>query len=293
MNAKLFGVISVYGLLIACGVLISVILCGREARRRALPNDIHIDMALWAVPLGVIGARAYYVAFAWDTYRANPVSALYFWEGGLAIYGAVLGGALGLFLLSRTRKVAFLTLLDVVAPVLILAQGIGRWGNYFNGEAYGSVIANAFWQFFPAAVFADGRWRMATFFYESVWDIAGFIVLWRTRKSARFSGQAFFRYLLWYGAGRMVIEGLRADSLMLGSVRVSQALSLMMCLAALCVFLVKRGRVRPLAYLPPAIGALLAGAGLICGSVWLTLAAAAIFVSTGYILQKEPKKAPL
>ena len=124
----------------------------------------------------------------------------------------------------------------MAAPLVILGQAIGRWGNFFNGEAYGYPVQSAFWQFFPVAVQVDGVWHLATFFYESCWDLAGFIVLWRYRLRARRAGDVFFLYLLWYGAGRTIIEGLRTDSLMLGPIRVSQLLSLALCLCGLTHF---------------------------------------------------------
>lgn len=242
MNNRLFGVVSVYGLLIACAILLAVILCQREARRKRLPKDTGLDMALWAVPPAVVCARIYYVIFRWDIYAEEPLRALYFWQGGLAIYGAVIGGFLGLWALSRRHRLPLLSLLDIAAPVVILGQGIGRWGNFFNGEAYGAAVTNPVWQFFPLAVYADGAWRQATFFYESCWDLTGFVLLWLYRKKAGADGDVFFRYLAWYGAGRAVIEGLRADSLMWGPVRVSQALSLTLCLFA--VFVLIRRRLR-------------------------------------------------
>lgn len=242
MSNKLFGVLSIYGLLIACAILLGAILCQREARRLRLPPDTGIDMILWAVPPAVICARAYYVIFRWDWYARDPLSALYFWQGGLAIYGAVIGGFLGLLLLSRRRRLPFPTLLDIAAPLVILGQAIGRWGNYFNGEAYGREVTDPAWQFFPAAVYADGAWRMATFFYESCWNALGFALLWLYRKRAKRPGDVFWRYLLWYGTGRLVIEGFRADSLMLGPVRVSQALSAALALSALIVILRRRAK---------------------------------------------------
>ena len=181
------------------------------------------------------------IIFRWDYYASDPLSALYFWQGGLAIYGAVIGGFLGLWALSRRNRLPFLTLLDIAAPLVILGQAIGRWGNYFNGEAYGALITDPAWQFFPVAVFADGAWRQATFFYESCWNLAGFLFLWLYRKRAKRPGDVFWRYLLWYGAGRAVIEGLRSDSLMWGPVRVSQALSAALVLVALIVIL-RRGK---------------------------------------------------
>ena len=242
MHNKLFGFLSIYGLLIACAILLAVILCEREARRRGLPRDTGIDMPLWAVPPAVIGARLYYVIFRWDYYAKNPVSALYFWQGGLAIYGAVIGGFIGLCLFSRKSRLPLLTLLDIAAPVVILGQAIGRWGNFFNGEAYGSAVTNPAWQFFPVAVFADGAWHLATFFYESCWNLAGFLFLWFYRRRQQRPGDVFLRYLAWYGLGRAVIEGLRADSLMWGGVRVSQVLSAVLCVGAVSAILIRKRR---------------------------------------------------
>ena len=151
----LFGVIPVYGLLITLGIALAVFICSREEKRLSLPRDISIDLALWAVPAAVIGARLYYVVFQWKMYADDPVRILYIWEGGLAIYGGVIGGALGLFALSRKSKVPFARLTDLVAPVLILGQAIGRWGNFINGEAFGYAVTNPSWQFFPFAVFVQ------------------------------------------------------------------------------------------------------------------------------------------
>ena len=242
MTGKLFGAVSVYGLLIACGIMLAVLLCGREAKRLCLPPDTGIDMVLWAIPAAVIGARIYYVIFRWDVYSLSPVRILYIWEGGLAIYGGVIGGLIGLAVYARRSRIRLFRLLDIAAPALILGQAIGRWGNFFNGEAYGRIVRSSFWQFFPVAVFADGDWHLATFFYESVWDLAGFALLWRCRKRTLHKGDVFLLYLLWYGAGRAVIEELRADSLMLGPLRVSQVLSVLLCTASAAVLLIRKNR---------------------------------------------------
>ena len=225
MNRLLFGVIPIYGLLIAAAIGIGALLCGREEKRLGLPQDTTVDFALRVVPAAIIGARLYYVAFRWALYAPDPVRILKIWEGGLAIYGGVIGGA-------RVRRLPFATLADMVAPALILGQAIGRWGNFFNGEAYGNPITDPAWQFFPVAVYADGAWHQATFFYESCWDLAGFILLWGIRKKLKTPGSLFLLYLCWYGLGRTVIEGLRTDSLTLGPVRVSQALSAVLVIAA-------------------------------------------------------------
>lgn len=225
---------NLYGLAIALGILAAVLYMSREARRMGLPPDLPLDFALWTVPLAVVFSRLYYVAFTWDRYRGDLMGILRVWEGGLAIYGGVIGGALGAFLLSKRRRIPFPALADLVAPGLLLAQAIGRWGNFFNGEAYGNAVANPALQFFPVAVFADGRWHLATFFYESVWNLAGFFLLSRlaARLRRKGSGFVFLWYLLWYGLGRVVVEGLRTDSLMWGALRVSQALSALLVLLA-------------------------------------------------------------
>lgn len=236
----LFGLVPVYGLLITLAIALAIFLCSREEKRLGLPKDITIDLALWAIPAAVIGARLYYVAFQWDLYAANPLRILYIWEGGLAIYGGVIGGALAALALARVKKVSYAALADLVAPVLILGQAIGRWGNFINGEAYGYLVENPALQFFPVAVFVDGAWHMATFFYESLWDFCGFFLLWFRRKQVRIRGNLFLYYLVWYGAGRAVIEGLRTDSLMWGPFRVSQLLSLALCLGAAAALLIRR-----------------------------------------------------
>ena len=238
-NRLLFGAIPIYGLLIAAAIAVAVFLCSREEKRLQLPQDTSIDLTLWLIPAAIIGARLYYVAFQWDMYAQNPIRIFYVWEGGLAIYGGVIAGILTGFAFSRKKKIPFGVLADLVAPVLILGQAIGRWGNYFNGEAYGYLVENPAWQFFPAAVLVNGQWHMATFFYESMWNLAGFILLWLKRKTVKIPGNLFLGYLMWYGAGRTVIEGLRTDSLMLGPLRVSQILSIMLVLFAFCFWLIR------------------------------------------------------
>ena len=241
-NRLLFGVIPIYGLLIAAAIAVAVFLCSREEKRLQLPQDTSIDLALWLIPAAIIGARLYYVAFQWEMYAQNPIRILYVWEGGLAIYGGVIAGVLTGFAFSKKKNIPFGVLADWVAPVLILGQAIGRWGNFFNGEAYGCLVENPAWQFFPAAVFVGGQWHMATFFYESMWNLAGFILLWLKRKTVKIPGNLFLGYLMWYGAGRAVIEGLRTDSLMLGPFRVSQLLSVALVLFAFCFWLIRTNK---------------------------------------------------
>ena len=219
------------GLLIALGILAVVVLAHRDEERLGLPRDTSIDMALCVVPLGVIGARLYYVLFRWDIYAGNPISALYVWEGGLAIYGGLIGGALGAVLLAKFKHLKLASLFDLVIPYVLLAQAIGRWGNFFNGEAYGQAVTDAALQFFPYAVNIGGSWYQATFFYESMADLVGFLILFLTRKRWQ-SGDGLPLYAIVYGIPRFIIEGLRSDSLYVGNtgIRVSQALSALLVL---------------------------------------------------------------
>lgn len=236
----LFG-IPWYSLLIVLGVICAIWLAGLEEKRLGLPKDTALDVALVIVPCGIVGARLYFVLMSWELFAPNPISVLYVWQGGIAIYGAVIGGAIGAWIYARRKKLSFLTLADMVVPGLLLAQAIGRWGNYFNMEAYGPVIENPAFQFFPLGVQIPVQggyeWHMATFFYESMWNLFGFIALWRLRKSQRHPGNLFCWYMLIYGSGRFVIEQLRQDSLMIGSLRASQYLSLILCAVAAVVLL--------------------------------------------------------
>ncbi len=233
----IIGQLPWYGVLICTGVIAALALCMHEEKRRALQEDTIIDLAFWAIPLALVGARVYYAVFNWQAFADDPLAVLRIWEGGIAIYGAIIGGLIGVLIFSKRRKMNPFTLTDIVVPGLSLAQGIGRWGNYFNMEAYGREITNSAWQFFPIGVQIPSgsgyTWHMATFFYESCWDIAVFLVLWFViRKRTEKPGTTTLWYLLLYGIGRFFIEGLRTDSLMSGNVRVSQLLSLVLVVAA-------------------------------------------------------------
>lgn len=235
-SRTIFGGVSWYGALYVVGILLGIFLGEKERRRLSLPRDTVIDLVLWAFPAGVVGARLYYALMSWEQFRHRPVSVLFIWEGGLAIYGGVLGGLLAVFLYARRKKLPFLTLVDLLTPSLLLAQAVGRWGNYFNMECYGPEIVDPAFQFFPLGVLipsGDGYvWHMATFFYESVWNLAGFFALWGLRRRQSRPGNLFAWYLLIYGSGRFIIEQLRQDSLYVGSLRASQWLSLVFCVLA-------------------------------------------------------------
>lgn len=240
LQFPLFGnLISIhwYGIIIAVGMLLAILLTMQNAKREGLNPDNVLDLALVIVPMAIVGARLYYVIFMWQQiYSAGPFWKVFaVWEGGMAIYGGVIGGFIGICLYSRFSKnrIPLLKIADMIAPGLILAQAIGRWGNFVNQEAYGYAINNPAWQWFPAAVYivADPEqpYHMATFFYESMWNLLVFLFLflYYRKSKSRKTGDIFWFYLLLYGIGRVVIEGLRTDSLYLGAtgIRVSQLLS--------------------------------------------------------------------
>lgn len=250
-----------YGVLMALGILLAVFLALHEAKRKKMHEDTVLDLCLIIIPFGVIGARLYYVLFELNRYLADPIKILYIWEGGLAIYGAVIGGLIGAVIYSLRKKIRFLKLADLVAPGLILAQGIGRWGNFFNQEAFGPAVTDPAMQWFPYAVRIDGLHffdgavcnypvHMATFFYESLWCFLVFLFLWFImRKRVKHDGDLFFWYVLLYAFERMFLEGLRGDSLWLIKpsagfigIRVSQLLSALLFIVVLVFFIVRKAR---------------------------------------------------
>ena len=250
----IFGIIPWYSFLVVLGAALAILLAMREEKKGYLKKDTVIDFALIALPCGIIGARIYYVAFSWDSFRGDFLSVFRVWEGGIAIYGGIIAGLLAAIVFCRVRRISFLTLCDVFAPGLILAQAIGRWGNYFNQEAYGLPLQDSLLCFFPFAVQIRGetglQWHMATFFYESSWNFLVFIFLIAARRKwFRYSGDVFFFYAYLYACGRMIVENFRMDSLYAaGSLRISQLLSVLICMAVLSWYFFlfrKHGRRRP------------------------------------------------
>ena len=258
----IFG-ISWYAILIVSAILIGFVLANREARRLGVPHDTIIDFLLYAIPLGIICARIYYVVFRFNMYSEDLLSIFNIREGGLAIYGGVLGGLLAARIVSQKYDVPVLTLLDLAAPALVLGQAIGRWGNYINMEAYGLRIGEEALQFFPFAIEIPvgdvWYWHMATFFYEFCWNLLVFTLLLVIRRCQRRRGDVFCWYLLLYCAGRTVIEGLRYDSLTFISefVRISQVLSALAAFGVVIYFFVRiRDRISLVTALPVVCGVL-------------------------------------
>ena len=237
--------ISWYAILIVAAILIGLAFCTREARRLHVPQETIIDFLLYAIPLAIICARIYYVIFRFNMYSEDLLAIFNIREGGLAIFGGIIGGLIAARIAARRHQVPVLTLLDIVAPALVLGQAIGRWGNYINMEAYGLRISEEYLQFFPFAVEIPvgdiWYWHMATFFYEFCWDVLVFAILLLIRHHKRRSGDVFCWYLLLYCAGRTVIEGLRNDSLTFISefVRISQVLSAMAAFGVVLYFFLR------------------------------------------------------
>ena len=222
-----------YGIIIACGFLLAVLYMMYRANTFGLTQDDVLDLILWAVPIGVVCARLYYCVFYWDLYRDNPISMLYIWEGGLAIYGGIIGGAITVLVLSRVKKIPPLVMLDNASMGVIIGQICGRWGNFMNREAHGSVT-DSFFKMGLADAAGNITYYHPTFLYESVWNLVGFIGLHFYCKKLKFDGEVFLLYVAWYGLGRAWIEGMRTDSLYLFStgIRVSQLVAAVSFIAA-------------------------------------------------------------
>lgn len=227
-----------YGIIIAAGFLFAVWYALKRADQFGLTQDNIIDMLICAVPLAIIGARAYYCLFSWNLYKDDPIRVLYIWEGGLAIYGGVIGATIGLFLYTKVKKVKTSAMLDIGGLGLLIGQSIGRWGNFMNREAFGAQT-NSFLRMGLTDANGVTIYVHPTFLYESVWNAIGLLILHFYSKRRKFDGQIFLMYLGWYGLGRMFIEGLRTDSLYVGAsnLRVSQLLA-GICFLGVVIFLV-------------------------------------------------------
>ncbi|MBZ2173666.1 prolipoprotein diacylglyceryl transferase [Schnuerera sp. xch1] len=226
---EIFGIsIMWYGVLISIAVIIGTILALREAEQTGIDQNTLIDLLLFAIPAALIGARTYYVIFSWDYYKDNLLQILNFRGGGLAIHGAIIAAVIVAIIFTRKRKLDFWTIADITAPSIILGQAIGRWGNYINQEAYGTPTG------LPWGIVIDGVKVHPTFLYESIGNFIIFLFLiWYRRNKARVSGEVFLLYLALYSSVRFFVEGLRTDSLMLGSIRVAQLVSVILIVLSL------------------------------------------------------------
>ena len=230
-----------YGIIITFGIFCAVAYVMYRAKKEKLREDDVYDYALFTVIVGIICARLYYVIFDPTPNYKNIIDVFAIWNGGLAIYGGIIGGALTVLAVSRVKKIYFLRVADMAAPAVMIAQSMGRWGNFMNGEAYGSVEKFDFFFFgfdisglmdkFPLLMNVGGIDAQPTFLYESVWNLIGFLLLvFFVDRFKKFAGMTMLSYFAWYGFGRMFIEGLRTDSLYIpgsDTMRVSQLIAFM------------------------------------------------------------------
>ena len=238
-----------YAICIVSGLILAVYLSMKEAPRKKIDPDAIIDFILIAFPLAILGARLYYVIFEWGYYSQHLGEIFAIWNGGIAIYGGLLTGALVLYLFSRRRLIEPIDFLDIAAPSVMIAQSIGRWGNFFNQEAYGAAVKslNYLPSFIRDQMYIDGSYRQPTFLYESIWNLLGFLLILILRRKPQFlrQGEVTAFYLIWYGFGRMIIEGMRTDSLMFAGLRVSQWLSMILILVGLAIIFYQRRKKAP------------------------------------------------
>lgn len=243
-----------YAVFILLGLMLGVYLAVKEAPRKKILQDDILDFILIAFPLSIIGARIYYVAFSWSDYKDNILSVFAIWNGGIAIYGGLITGAIILYFFTQYRFIKTLDFLDVVVPSVMLAQAIGRWGNFFNQEAYGKAVdsLNYLPGFIRDQMYIDGAYRQPTFLFESLWNLLGFVVICILRRRPKLlkQGEITAFYLIWYGCGRLIIEGLRTDSLMFLGIRVSQWLSGILILVGIIMVVLRRRKATTPFYQP-------------------------------------------
>ncbi len=247
---NLFGLsIRWYGILISFGMILGILLASHNCKIKEISYDHMMDLILIALPAAIVGARLYYVLFNLDYYLANPSEILNIRQGGLAIHGGVLFALTAAFIYARKKKLDFLKYADAAAPSIILAQSIGRWGNFFNQEAHGGEVTKEFISRFPQFIqkgmYIEGTYYHPTFLYESIWNLAVFVILMLILRKTKKDGATLFAYVGLYSIGRFLIEGLRTDSLMLGPIRIAQLVSLtgvVIWLVYLCLAYFKKKR---------------------------------------------------
>ncbi|MBP1570096.1 MAG: prolipoprotein diacylglyceryl transferase [Oscillospiraceae bacterium] len=239
-----------YAIIIATGFMLALAFAFKNFPKFGIDPDRAIDVVFFAMIFGIIGARLYYVAFQWDMYKDNLMEILNIRGGGLGFYGGIIGGIIGLIIGCKLRGQNILAFLDVAGGAVLIGQGIGRWGNFVNSEAFGSNTNLPWGMTSPkiaayierhseevmGAVMDPNVPVHPTFFYESLWCAIGLLVFCYVMKKRKFDGQMLLFYLGWNGFGRMIIEGLRTDSLMIGPFRISQLLGALMFIFAVCAF---------------------------------------------------------
>ena len=234
-----------YGIIIACGLVLAVLYCMNRSKEFGIQEDDILDGVLWVTPFAICCARAYYCIFAWHEYAADPISVLYIWNGGLAIYGGVIGALIGVSVLCKLKKIKLPAMLDLVLLGFLIGQSIGRWGNFMNREAFGAPTDSFLRMGLYNTLTGQTEYYHPTFLYESAWNLCGFVLLHFLSKRRKYDGQIALCYAAWYGLGRCIIEGLRMDSLYWGSFRVSQVLAGISCVTAVIVLIWQHFREHP------------------------------------------------
>ncbi|RDI41043.1 prolipoprotein diacylglyceryl transferase [Falsibacillus pallidus] len=236
-----------YGIIIGCGIALALFLVIREGERRGLPKDTYADLLIWAIPISIICARAYYVLFEWGYYAKHPNEIVQIWNGGIAIHGALIGAIITTLIFCRKKGISFWKVADIAAPSIIIGQAIGRWGNFMNQEAHGGEVTRRFLEnlhlpeFIINQMYIDGHYYHPTFLYESIWDFVGFIILMSLRKVNLKRGELFLSYVIWYSIGRFFVEGMRTDSLMLtNTLRMAQVISIVLVVVCIILWVVRR-----------------------------------------------------
>ena len=240
-----FGIIQIkwYSFFILIAIMIGGKLFQKEAYKKGLSNDDSIDIIFYSILIGIIGARIYYVLFNLNYYLNNPLEILMVWHGGLAIHGGLISALVFLIFYCKKKKINILLLLDIIVVSVIIAQSIGRWGNFFNGEAYGRIVSLSklremhLPKFIINGMYINGKYREPTFLYESILNLIGFIILLTIRKIKNIkTGTITSIYLIWYGLVRVIIESFRSDSLMLGPLKIAQVVSILFIISGIIIF---------------------------------------------------------
>lgn len=242
-----------YGIIIALGIVLAYFIAQKEAVKLGLHEDFISDMLLWAIPIAILSARAYYVIMKWDFYSQNPGKIIEIWNGGIAIHGALIGAFITAYVFAKKRNVSFLRVADIAAPSILVGQIVGRWGNFMNQEAHGGEVTRSFLEnlFIPEWIinqmYIDGTYYHPTFLYESLWNVIGLIVLLVARKFNWHRGEMFFFYVIWYSVGRFFIEGLRTDSLYIieDVLRSAQVVSIVGIAIGVIAIVYRRLKVKP------------------------------------------------
>lgn len=247
-----------YGIIMAVAIVLATWMAITEGKKRQIIPDDFVDLLLWAVPLGYVGARIYYVIFEWGYYSRHPDQIIAIWNGGIAIYGGLIAGLIVLLVFCYKRFLPPFLMLDIITPGVMAAQVLGRWGNFMNQEAHGSPTSLHFLEslhlpeFIIQQMKINGVYYQPTFLYESFFNLIGLILILslRHKKHLFKQGEVFMCYLMWYAVVRFFVEGLRTDSLYIwGTIRVSQALSCILFIVTLILFIYRRVKIKPKWYL--------------------------------------------